>query len=149
MDPLSGVASVIAVVGATGKVIKRIRRLKALRDAPRELDDLLAEISQFELVLQAIQKAHENPGSELGILLGTAQRILVDFDSLIEYKLTEAGTSDRVDRWQWTRRPQTVERLRGKLRDVTANLVALVGVDTRYVWHPFIAPLWHREHYSC
>lgn len=130
MEPLSVGASVIAVVGATAKVIKGIRRLKALQDAPRELDDLLAEISQLELVLQAVQRAHENPGVELGRLLEMARRILVDFESLIEYKLTEAGTSNKVDRWQWTRSSKDVERLRGQLRDVTANLVALVGVNT-------------------
>ena len=143
MDPLSVGASVIAVVGATGQVIKGIRRLKTLQDAPRELDDLLAEISQFELVLQAIQKAYETPGSELERLLETARKILVDFETLIEYKLTEAGTSNKVDRWQWTRSSKDVERLRGQLRDVTANLVALVGVNTRCVQHSVPHP-WQR-----
>ena len=147
MDPLSIGASVITVVGATGKVIKEIRRLKTLQDAPRELDDLLAEVSQFELVLQAIHKAHEEPGSELKELLETAQRILVDLESLIEYKLTEAGTSNKVDRWQWTRSSKEVERLRGQLRIVTANLVALVGVNTRYLkqldFYPFVGESYH------
>ena len=145
MDPLSVGASVIAVVGATGKVIKGIRCLKALRDAPRELDDLSAEISQFELVLHAIQNVNDNPVSELGRLLETARRILVEFLSLIEYKLTEAGTSSKVDRWQWTRSPKDVERLRGQLRDVTANLMALVGVSTRYARPSIlfnVVPLW-------
>ena len=136
MDPLSVGACVIAVVGATGKLVKEISRLKSLQDAPRELDDLLAEVSQFELVLQAVQKAYEKPGSELKELLETAQRVLFEIDLLIEYKLTEAGTSNKVDRWQWTRSSKDVERLRGQLRNVTANLVAVVGVNTRYVCHP-------------
>lgn len=148
MDPLSVGASVIAVVGATAKVIKGIRRLKALQDAPRELDDLLAEISQLELVLQAVQRAHENPGVELGRLLEMARRILVDFESLIEYKWTEAGTSNKVDRWQWTRSSKDVERLRGQLRDVTANLVALVGVNTRYVRSPSFCTFVRKCHKS-
>lgn len=133
MDPLSVGASVIAVVGATGKVIKGIHRLKTLHDAPRELDDLLAEVSQFEIVVQAIKEANDSPGPGLATLLERAQKVLVEFQSLIEYKLTEAGTSNKVDRWQWTRSSKDVERLRGKLRDVTANLVALVGVNTRHV----------------
>ena len=135
MDPLSVGASVIAVVGAVGKVIKGIDRVKALQEAPRELEDLLAEISQFELVLRAIQNAFECPDPGLKRVLDTAKRILVDLDSLIEYKLTEAGSSNKADRWQWTRSSKDVERLRGQLRDVTANLVALVGVNTRYVGH--------------
>lgn len=131
MDPLSVGASVIAVVGATGKVVKGIRRLKALQDAPKELDDLLTEVSQLELVVQASRKVQENTESELGILLKTAQGLVTEFESLIEYKLTEPGTSNKVDRWQWIRSSKDVERLRVKLRDVTANLVALVGVNTR------------------
>ena len=133
MEPLSIGASVIAVVGATGKLVKGIRRLKALSDAPRELDDLLAEVSQFELVIQAIRNTHENSGTELKKLLRTATNILVEFESLIEYHLTEAGSSDKVDRWQWTHKSKDVERLRGKLQEVTANVVALVGVNARYV----------------
>ena len=133
MDPLSVGASVIAVVGATGKVVKGIRRLKAMQDAPKELDDLLADVSQFELVVQASQRVNGNPESELGTLLKIAQDLVTEFESLIEYKLTEPGTSNKVDRWQWIRSSKDVERLRVKLRDVTANLVALVGVNTRYV----------------
>ena len=132
MDPLSVGASVIAVVGATGKVIKGIGRLKAMQDAPKELDDLLMEVSQFELVVQASQRVNGNIGSELRALLKTAQDLVIEFESLIEYKLTEPGTSNKVDRWQWIRSSKDVERLRVKLRDVTANLVALVGVNTRY-----------------
>ena len=134
MDPLSVGASVIAVVGATGKVIKGIHRLKALQNAPRELDDLLAETSQFELVVQAVRNAHQAPRPELERLLETARSILLDFETLIEYKLTEAGTSNKVDRWHWIRSSKEAERLRGQLRDVTANLVALVGVNTRFVF---------------
>ena len=130
MDPLSVGASVIAVVGATGKVVKGIRRLKALQDAPKELDDLLTEVSQFELVVQACQKAQGNLEPELGLPLKTAQGLVTEFESPIEYKLTEPGTSNKVDRWQWIRSSKDVERLRGKLRDATANLVALVGVNT-------------------
>ena len=133
MDPLSVGASVIAVVGATGKLVKGIHRLKAMQDAPRELDDLLTEVSQFKLVIQAFQGVNANIESELGILLKTAQGLVTEFESLIEYKLTEPGTSNKVDRWQWIRSSKDVERLRVKLRDVTASLVALVGVNTRYV----------------
>ena len=132
MDPLSVGASVIAVVGATGKVVKGIRRLKAMQDAPKELDDLLTDVSQFELVVQASQKVNGNKESELAILLKTAQELVIEFESLIEYKLTEPGTSNKVDRWQWIRSSKDVERLRVRLRDVTASLMALVGVTTRY-----------------
>ena len=141
MEPLSVGASVIAVVGATRKLIKGVRRLKALQEAPRELDDLLVEISQFELIINAVQNTQENRRPEIRNLLATATDVLVEFESLIEYDLTKAGTSDKVDRWQWTRKSKGVERLRGKLRDITANVVALVGVNTRYVHRCFRATI--------
>ena len=109
MDPLSVGASVIAVVGATGKVVKEIRRLKAMQDAPRELDDLLTEVSQFELVVQASQRVKGNMESELGTLLKIAKDLVTEFESLIGYKLTEPGTSNKVDRWQWIRSSKDVE----------------------------------------
>ena len=72
MNPLSIGASVIAIVGAIGKVVKGIRRLKAIQDVSKELDDLLTKVSQFELIIQASQKANENMKSELRSLLKTA-----------------------------------------------------------------------------
>lgn len=138
MDPISAGASAFALVGATVKVVKGIRRLKALQDEPRELDDLLVETSQPEPVLHAVHNAYENSGPELRILFEAARGILVDLDSLIEYRPTEARSSHKVDRWQWTLKLKDVKRLRGKLKDVTANLVALFGVKIRYIYPPLL-----------
>lgn len=130
MDPFSFAASIITVIGATKTGINGIKKL---RGAPQELDDLLADISQFEIVLRAVQniRTHDNADSELKKLLESGSKKMVELDSLVQYQLTKAGESSKVDRFPWIRNGNDVERLRGQLRDVIANLVALIGVNTR------------------
>lgn len=132
MDPFSLAASIITVIGATKTGINGI---KVLRGASDGLEDLLADISQFEAVLEAIQNlpgARDNADSELKRLLESGSKKVVELNSLVQYRLTKAGESSKVDRLQWIRSGHDVERLRGQLRDIIANLVALVGVNTRY-----------------
>ena len=134
MDPLSFTASLITVVGTVKQVKNGLRQLKGLHNAPRELDDLLDENSQFEAILTAIDKTpwrSSGVGPELQTVLSKAHAKLNDFDALIQYTLTEAGTSSKVDRLQWVRRRPEVEGLRHDLRDITLRIVSLVGVETK------------------
>ena len=134
MDPFSITVGAISLAGATKKVIGGIKRLKALRDAPQELHDLLVELSQFEEVLQAIQDtAHPSASAEtpLETLLSGAKDKIVEFDSLIEYRLTQAGSSSKVDRLGWIESRKDIDRLREQLRGIRANLDVLIGVRTK------------------
>ena len=134
MDPLSLTASLIAVIGTVKQVKKGLGQLKGLHSAPRELDDLLDENSQFEAILTAIDKTPwktNGVGPELQTVLSKAHAKLNDFDALIQNTLTEAGTSSKVDRLQWVRRRREVEELRNDLKDLTLRIVSLVGVETK------------------
>ena len=134
MDPLSLTASLITVIGTVKQVKKGLRQLKGLHSAPRELDDLLDENSQFEAILKAIDKMSWNSnsvGPELQTILSKAHAKLTDFDALIQYTLTEAGSSSKVDRLKWVRRRREVEELRHDLKDITLRIVSLVGVETK------------------
>ena len=129
-DPLSVAASIIAVVGAADEVTNGLRRLKAARHAPESLRDLLEEISQLEMVLNGIKSgvlSPENPPVELASLIREAGSKLLELRSLIEYTLTKAGVSDEIDRWQWLRKGNEVERLRNQLSTIRLNLVALTS----------------------
>ncbi|KAL9126402.1 MAG: hypothetical protein Q9175_007926, partial [Cornicularia normoerica] len=133
MDPFSITVGAITLAGAIKQAIGGIKRLKALRDAPEELHDLLAELSHFEEVLQPIQDtAHpsESADSPLEILLCQAKDKIVEFNSLIEYRLTQVGTSSKVDRLQWIESQKGIGRLREQLKDIRANLDVVVGVRT-------------------
>ncbi|KAK0511488.1 hypothetical protein JMJ35_006061 [Cladonia borealis] len=127
-DPLSLTASIIAVVGAADEVTKGLRRLKAAKGAPKGLQDLLEDVEQLEMVLNCVKSTVLGSGSppiELATLTGEAGSKLLELRSLIEYTLTKAGASDKVDRWQWLRKVNEVERLRNQLGTIRLNLLAL------------------------
>ena len=130
-DPISIIASVITIVGATKKTIQR---LKILRGAPQGLEDLLSEITQFDIFLHAFRRrpcSDDADSNDLKRYLRDAEKKLTDFNKLLEYTLTKAGTSNEVDRWQWTRKGDEIQRVREDLRETRANLVALSGVETQ------------------
>lgn len=127
MDPLSIGASVITVVGVTRKFHLVLKQFEGLQRAPQGLDDLLAEISRFERLLQAIRKApysSDDADHNLTALLNEATKTLTEFKSLVVYRLTKSGESNKVDRWQWTRSENYIGKLKDSLRDIRANLIA-------------------------
>ena len=129
-DPLSIAASVVTLVATTKPIIER---LKAFKEAPQGLKELLTEVNQLESLLQTIQSASwssESADQTIRSLLGNAKKLLHEIDTLVQYTLTEAGTVDKVDRWQWTRRRKDVERLMKALKMVCANMFAVLGVET-------------------
>lgn len=129
-DPLSVTASIIAVVGAAQAVTKGLRHLKAAKDAPEGLQDLVLDVAQLEMVLNCVKSSvlsSDSPPIEVATLLGEAGSKLLELRSLIEYTLTKAGVSDKVDRWQWLRKGNEVERLRNQLGTIRLNLVALTS----------------------
>ena len=103
MDPFSITLGAITLAGATKKAIGGIKRLKALRDAPEELQDLLSELSQIEVVLQAIEDTapfSDCVDSSLENVLDGAKNKMVEWESLVENRLTQLGSSSKVDRLQ-------------------------------------------------
>ena len=129
-DPLSVTASIIAVVGTAHTVTKGLRRLKAAKDAPEGLQDLISDVAQLEMVLNCVKSvvlSSSGPPIELATLIGEAGSKLLEVQSLIGYTLTEAGVSNQVNRWQWLRKGNEVERLRTQLDTIRLNLVTLTS----------------------
>ena len=56
MDPLSLTASIIAVLGAARTGAKALQRLNRARKAPREIGELLGEVTNFEILLERVQE---------------------------------------------------------------------------------------------
>ena len=129
-DPLSVTASIIAIVGAANTVTKGLGHLKAAKDAPEGLKDLISDVAQLEMVLNRVKSvvlSSSSPPIELATLIGEAGSKLLEVQSLIEYTLTKAGVSNQVDRWQWLRKGNEVERLRNQLGTIRLNLVTLTS----------------------
>ncbi|KAK3173285.1 hypothetical protein OEA41_006614 [Lepraria neglecta] len=103
----SAAPSIITVVSAARKASHGLHQLKALKDAPKGLDDILAEFTRTETVLQAFRNLPSNNperSPDLATVLSMAERKLHELDALICYTLTKACSSDRVDRVQWIRK---------------------------------------------
>ena len=129
-DPLSIAASVVTLVATTKPIMER---LEAFKEAPQGLKELLTEVNHLDSLLQAVESApwsSENSDQTIKSMLGNAKKLLHEIDALVQYTLTEAGTDDKVDRWQWARRRKDVERLMKTLRNICANMVAVLGVKT-------------------
>ena len=129
MEPLSVTASVVAVLGAARRLSKGVGLLKAAKGAPEGLDDLLLHLSGIEDVLQAIQDISTEPSTVspgFTRVLNTAKAKFAEMDSLIQYTLTEAGESSKVDRWQWLRKRGEVEKLQRQLDGLRNDLTALI-----------------------
>ena len=133
MDPLSIAASVVAVLGAARRLSKGVGLLKAAKGAPESLDDLLSHLASIEEVLQAIQDVSTEPSPVspgLTRVLGRTKAKFVEMDSLIQYTLTEAGESSKVDRWQWLRKRDEVAKLQRQLDALRNDLTALISTQS-------------------
>ena len=53
----------------------------------------------------------------------------VEMDALIQYTLTQAGESSKVDRWQWLRNRDEAEKLQRQLDALRNDLTALISTQ--------------------
>ena len=133
MEPLSAAASILAVVCAARKAAEGLHRLKAIKNAPKELEDLLLEFSQIETVLQSYKNLPANfqwRSPNLTTVLGIAENKFDELDKLVHYTLTKAGSNEQVDRLQWIRHRSDTERLREQLGQVMVTLNTLVNTTS-------------------
>ena len=59
MDPLSGVASVIAVIGAANVVLQSINKLIGLVKAPEAINTLIEDIEALRALFNEVKEAQE------------------------------------------------------------------------------------------
>ena len=133
MEPLSAAASIIAVVGAARKAAEGLQSLKAIKDAPKELEDLLLEFSQIEVILQSYKNLptdFQERSSDLITILGVAENKFDELDSLVHYTLTKAGSNEKVDRFQWLQKRSDTERLRKQLGQILVTLNTLLNTTS-------------------
>ena len=133
MEPLSAAASILAVVGAARKAAEGLHRLKAIKNAPKELEDLLLEFSQIEIVLQSYKNLPTNfqeRSPNLATIRGLAENKFDELDKLVHYTLTKAGSNEQVDRLQWVRKRLDTERLREQLGQILVTLYTLLNTTS-------------------
>ena len=146
MDPLSGVASVLAIVGAANVVLRSIERLRNSIRAPEAIDALIDEVQALRALLRDVGEAQEllkqaslflnslevvdplkaTQNSAIAFYLVQARRKLDELDEIINKKLMKGSgkgisKSKRI-RLQWLRNQSHVEVLQTHLRSINNNL---------------------------
>lgn len=129
MEPISALSSVITVVGTVRVATKVVQRLKKLKDAPDDLKDLLEDVSHFKAVVEGVENiSADQPTPHFQEVLERANAKLLDIEKLIQYDLTEAGESDKVDRWQWTKRKTEIAEMRVQLGKIQNDLTTMAVI---------------------
>ena len=148
MDPLSVTASILTLLAASRSMVGGLQKLSSLRQAPDIILALNNEISDFQLVIfeldnylqqdLARSSANNQPCSannqpfsaDILPILDRAKVKLMELKSLIEHRLLLRGPNgaERLNKAAWFWERQKVKRIQEEIRDLRANLVAVVGV---------------------
>src|SRR4051812_28386500 len=95
MDPLSITASVSALLQLTGQIVSVCSAfISAVRDAPRDLQNIRAEIQGLEAVIRVLDLTSAQPvlrEDGLDISLNACQLSLKELCGLLEYQTTPSS----------------------------------------------------------
>lgn len=142
-DPLSLAASIIAVLGAAGTGCKALEKLQQTRRAPREVGDVLAELTSFRALLSDTkdlvgQKDDLRCGNELQALVDRGGELIGEITTITEktwpaldfLRLSEANRH-RVAVLRYGSR---LKELKDGLRLVSLDLAATLSLLSAYVF---------------
>ena len=146
MDPLSGVASILAIAGAANVVLRSIERIRTSVRAPEAIEALVHEVQALRALLsdagevqgllkqvslllnslEVVDPAKVTRNSAIAFYLVQAGRKLDELDEVINKKLIKGswkGTSrSKRIRLQWLRYQSHVEVLQTELRSINNGL---------------------------
>ena len=141
MDPLSITAGIISVLGAGGTVAGGLSKIRGLKRAPNVLLQLNNEVTDLQLLVQAIDELYRQHIDTTAIqqevvcnALERAKHTVLNLEKFIQYTLTkETGVGIKVDRVSWFRHHDRVREMRDTLRCVRSDLNAVwMVVSNRY-----------------
>lgn len=138
MDPLSATASVLAVLGALAASAKGLRKLLALRKSPKELSDLLHEITALRSLLKIVHASLLNLADiaplqaflqELQCLLKPVEQGMLELDKLTQHQLRRRESSKMdvlpyLSGMTWLKRGPDILHTKQVIRDARNNLHA-------------------------
>lgn len=138
MDPLSATASILAVLGALAASAKGLRKLLALRKSPKELSDLIHEVTALRSLLRIVHASLLNLGNitplqaflqELQYLLKPVEQGMVELDKLTKHQLRrrESPKLDilpHVSAMTWLKGGPDISHTKQGIRDARSNLHA-------------------------
>jgi hypothetical protein len=146
MDPLSGVASVIAVIQITDRVVSLCSKcLKDVKDAKSNIERLLGELGSLKVVLEGAQRLLEE---QIGTRLKTLQLLrgtldecssqLKDLENKLKEKLETGKRGKAMSRFgfralKWPFESKDVDGIIQTLKQFQDTLPAALIIDQTYV----------------
>lgn len=115
MDPLSASASVLGLFAAARRVtLVLVTAVKGIKDAPRQVQAVLTEVTEITLILSQMQSFlnGETAVTKTGVLLVLVEQVIVvlsgcvitfsELESVLDDLKTECHL-DAIDRMRWAR----------------------------------------------
>ena len=141
MDPISISASLVTLLRAVDTVSKSVQRLSALKHAPRVLQRLNSELSDFHLAIAAIEEgcrqqealrseSYANQGI-LSAAIRRAKDAILDLEKLIAYSLLKIPNhkDPQIDLKSWSLAQNKVRDMRQRLRYTKLDILIAFNVD--------------------
>lgn len=131
MDPLSVTTSVLTLIAACNALASTISKLHHLRHAPRELEQLEAEISALHSCTDALNillRTHSDNRSAmfdylpLGRFVKDARQKIEQTQGFLESSVLDLSSSSKIRKSVWLKWQSEFTRLRQDLRDVRSQL---------------------------
>ncbi|KAI4103484.1 MAG: hypothetical protein LQ339_004209 [Xanthoria mediterranea] len=131
MDPLSVTTSVLTLIAACNALASTISKLHHLRHAPRELEQLEAEISALHSgtdALNILLHTHSDNQSDmfdhlsLGPFVKDARQKIEQTQGFLETSVLDLSSSSKIRKSVWLKWQSEFTRLRQELRDVRSQL---------------------------
>lgn len=148
MDPISGVASLIAIIGAANTTIHSINQIRSLAKATKAINGLIDEVEALRRILTDIQQLHEPMGvhrllllrdssdessnvspestSLLSVYLTQAKKKLAELDELIDKNFKEGSgrpyKRPRSARLVWLSSERRVNALRNDIHSINTSI---------------------------
>jgi hypothetical protein len=112
--------------GAAQNVCKSSENfLKSIKNAPKELLDLIDGFEQIEAVLEEVKSActqEERSTQSLDRLIERAKAKLLELDKLINYNLVKPKETVEANRFAWARHRKSALDLKEYLRNIQLTI---------------------------
>lgn len=144
---MSGVESLLLgpLLESAGEASSGLYKLiKKLRHAPKEFEDLLAEVNRFRAFLDHLQNASTTANSRpfpvaLTTVVADIKQKLLEIDQMVAYELTTASEEGSVNRTAWARKSVRAKALMDHLRRLREEANSIVGVMNLWVAFTILA----------
>lgn len=141
MEPVSTAASLVTLTISLASVARGIRKVLALKGAPQILQQIDLELSEFRIIIAAIEEDRRQQEALLGVPspnqhLATAvslraKEAILDLEKVVAYRLLKTPTHNdpKIDYRSWLHTEKLVHEMRERLKQIRLDLLVAFNVE--------------------